>query len=186
MHSGYLIAFLLIFIEGPIITVIAGFLTSLDYFNFILILLIAISADFLADVMYYCIGRWGGRTVLKKLEKWTKFKDEQVERLESAFQNHAGKTLVIGKFTNFIGAAILVIAGIARVPFYKFVFYNLTTTVFKSFLLLCLGYFFGAAYENINSIFGYIAFITMAAFFIVIAVYWKKIIKYFYENSDRP
>ena len=163
---------------------IAGFLTSLGYFDFILILIVVIVADFLADVMYYLIGRWGGRKVLKKVEKWTKFKDKQVERLESAFKNHAGKTLVIGKFTNFIGAAILMIAGIARVPFYKFVFYNLSITILKSFLLLCIGYFFGEAYENINSIFGYIAFATILVFFIIMIIYWKKIIKYFYENPD--
>ncbi|MBU0731334.1 DedA family protein [Patescibacteria group bacterium] len=185
IQFGYWIAFLLVFIEGPIVTVIAGFLASLGYFNFVLILIIVIVADFLADVMYYLIGRWGGRPVLKRVERWTKFKDEQVDKLELAFKNHAGKTLIIGKFTNIIGAAILVIAGIARVPFYKFVFYNGSMTILKSFVLICLGYFFGSAYVNINSIFGYIAFGTIAVMFILMLIYSKKIIKYFYETPDR-
>lgn len=186
VQYGYWITFILVFIEGPIVTVIAGFLASLDIFNFSIILAVVITADFLADVMYFLIGRWGGRPVMKKVERWTKFRDAQVEKLEKGFQEHAGKTLVIAKFTNIIGAGILVVGGIARVPFYKFAFYMFVTTAFKSFVLLCLGYFFGAAYEGINSVFGYIALGTMAIFLIVFLVYWKKVIKYFYEDTDRP
>src|SRR3989338_6750213 len=55
----YLLLFPIVIVEGPIITVIAGFLSSLGQLNFFISYAIAVVGDVVGDCIYYALGFYG-------------------------------------------------------------------------------------------------------------------------------
>lgn len=143
----YIILFPAAVFEGPIVTIIAGFLASTGKINPTIAYAIIIIADLVGDTMYYAFGRWGRAGFIEK----------HVVRVEKHFGTHAGKTLMLGKLTHAIGVGVLFGAGVAKVPYGKFLWYNLVPTLPKTLALLIVGYYFGQAYPIISRYFDYTA-----------------------------
>jgi membrane-associated protein len=168
----YLFLFPVVVVEGPIITVIAGFLSSLGVFNIFIAYAVVVVGDIAGDVMYYAIGYYGRQRFVKRWGRFLGITLERVERLEKHFEKHTGKTLIIGKLSHGIGGVVLVAAGIARVPFRKFVWYNFIPTLPKSLILLLIGYYSGESYVRISSYLDYAAIGTTVAAVIFIVIYF--------------
>ncbi len=166
----YAIYFPITIIEGPIVTIVAGFLSSLGYLDFLIIYLMAILGDLIGDVILYSIGHFGSKKILKN-GKFLWIKSEQLVKIESHFQFHAGKTLLFGKWTQHLGTPILIASGMAKMPMNKFLTFNLAGTVPKVLIFLLIGYYFGQAYDKINNYLGY-ASISMAIAIILTVVYF--------------
>jgi membrane protein DedA with SNARE-associated domain len=121
-------------VEGPIITVIVGFLSSLGLLNIFIAYAVVVVVDIVGDTIYYELGYYG---IQRSVNRWGRFLGitlEHVERLEKHFEKHSGKTLIIGKLSHGVGAVVLVAAGIARVPFRKFIWYNFIRSLPKSLI----------------------------------------------------
>ena len=147
----YWVIFPIAIIEGPIVTILSGFLVSQGQLNFFLAFLTIILADLTGDVLYYMIGRFS-RKAAKAVHR---------NKLDNHFLEHGRKTLLIGKLAHGTGSIVLVAAGVARMPFAEFMLYNLLPTLPKTLILLIVGYYFGGAYNQINSSFDRIALVTL-------------------------
>jgi len=172
----YLVIFPLAVLEGPIITVIIGFFSSLGYFNFFLAYVVIVIGDLAGDALHYLIGRLGGQPFVEKWGRYLGVGASHLEALEKQFDRRGEKLLFIGKMTHGIGGAFLIAAGIIKMPFKKFMFSNLLATLVKSLLLLLLGFYFGQALTSINSYLQKIALITagVAAFAALLYFFYFK------------
>jgi len=150
LQYKYFAIFPLAFFEGPIITVIAGFLSSLGYLNFLVAYLVIVIADLTSDLIYFWLGEFGGRRFIAKRGRYFGIASKQAERLEKYFRRHSGKMLFLGKLLHGVGTVFLVAAGLAKMPFLKFIFYNSLATLLKSLILLVIGFYFGQAFATIN------------------------------------
>lgn len=137
--------------EGPVITVIAGFLASLGLFNFWLAYIIIVIGDLAGDALHYAFGRFGGRSFVGRWGKYLGVGPGQIETIEKQFAKRGDKLLFIGKMSHGIGGAFLVAAGLIKMPFDKFIFANMLATLIKSLILLLLGFYFGHALSAINT-----------------------------------
>jgi membrane protein DedA with SNARE-associated domain len=57
LHYKYLIMFVLMFFELPVVGFISAFLAAKGYFNFGMVYLLSISGDVAGDLLRYRIGR---------------------------------------------------------------------------------------------------------------------------------
>lgn len=146
----YGILFLLVAMEGPLITMVAGFLGSSHLINLYLAYFVIIVADVVSDMAYFGFGWWGGRKLENKYTSITKLDSSRLHKMQSFFLRHPKKAIVIGKLTHVVGVPILVMAGISRVKFWTFVFYDTAATIPKSLFFLVVGYYFGYASDVIN------------------------------------
>ena len=177
LQYKYLVLFPIVIIEGPIITVIAGFVASMSYMNFFITYGVVVAGDITGDAVYYAIGRWGRENFLDKWGKYIGLNPKKIALVERHFEKHGAGTLLIGKLTHGIGAIFLVVAGLVRMPFLKFISTNLFATLIKSLALLLIGYFFGQAITKINSILEFISAISVSIGIIVALaffVYYNK------------
>lgn len=170
----YFLLLPIVIVEGPIITVIAGFIVSLGFMNLIITYMVVVLGDVGGDIIYYAIGRWGREKFLQRWGKYIGFPIEKVVPVEKHFEKHGAKTLFIGKMAHGIGGILLVAAGLVKMPFLKFVSANFFATLLKSLVLLLLGYFFGQAMDNINSIFGFIGALSLGIGIIVIIIFFYR------------
>jgi membrane-associated protein len=175
----YLFLFPVVVVEGPIITVIAGFLSSLGIFNIFIAYGVVVVGDIAGDIAYYELGYYGGQRFVTRWGRFLGITLERVEQLEKHFEKHSGKTLIIGKLSQGIGGAVLLAAGMARVPLRKLVLYDFIPTLPKSLILLLIGYYTGESYVKISSYFDYAAIgtIVAAVIFIVILFMMRRVSK---------
>lgn len=146
----YLIIFPIAVLEGPLISIIAGFLTYAGYLNAYFAFLLLVLADLVGDSFYYSIGRFGRTGFIHKYGRYIGINEERVKNLEEQFTHHHWKIIAIGK-TQAIGSLILVAAGLANAPYKKFLQYNLLATIPKTALFILVGYFFGHGYQEITA-----------------------------------
>lgn len=165
-HGLWLLAPIAV-LEGPIITVIAGYLANIGAFNPVAAYIVVVVADLVGDVAFYFLGVTGMAWLPVSWRRKLGLSDERLSGLVDHFRAAGGRTLIAGKLTHTLGALALIAAGVARMPFLSFLWYNFVATLPKSLFFLLLGYTLGVAYKNVN---GYIFWFSLVP--TVLLIFW--------------
>jgi membrane-associated protein len=147
----YAILFLVIFMEtGFVVTpflpgdslLFAGgafaALGSLDLFLLAGLLTIAAVGG---DTLNYWIGSKLGERVYSSKVRW--IKKEYIDQTQAFFKRHGGKTIFLARFVPIIRTFAPFVAGIGKMPYGKFISYNLFGGISWVGLFIFAGYFFG-------------------------------------------
>lgn len=146
----YLLIFPISVAEGPIISILSGVLIARDILDPFIAYTLLLLGDLVGDTLYYCLGRYGGRPIVKKWGYLVKLKEEKMAALEHHFRHDAPKrTLFLGK-TQPWGSVILFAAGTAKMPYLKFLLINTAASIPKVLILVLLGYYFNEAYVSLD------------------------------------
>ncbi|WP_339111911.1 VTT domain-containing protein [Thioclava sp. GXIMD2076] len=137
-------------LEGPIVTVLASWLASNGAFDVVPLFFVLVAGDLIGDLGFYFLGRKGLGIVPPKWRHRLGLDGRRLRKMLRHFREKGGRTLIAGKITHSAGAAILVAAGISRMPIVPFFLYNLLATIPKTGALMALGYFMGSAYARID------------------------------------
>lgn len=112
---SYIIIFLLIIVEGPVVTISSSFLAASGYLNIFILYPLIVIADLLADIMWYFVGYLGKEKII---DRWGRFigltheRFRKLERLKNKFKTHQGKILFTAKITHAVGFPIFIAAGL--------------------------------------------------------------------------
>ena len=158
-------------VEGPIVTIIAGFLAAQGQMSLFGGFTVVIAGDFIGDTFYYFIGRWGRDPRVRRARHLLGLTDERIDLFEAHFLRHATKSLLAGKLSHGAGTLVLVAAGVARMPYGRFIALNMLATIPKSLILILVGYYFGAAYSAVAAYLDYIAIGTLVMAVVLVLMY---------------
>ena len=170
----YLILFPGILFEGPILTMIGGFLASPvggKVMNVGSVYVVAVLADLTGDVLYYSIGRFSGSRFVEKYRIFLGLTHERLLRLKHYFEKHGTKTIVLGKISHGLGWPAMVAAGSAGMPFGKFMSINTVVSLLKTVVLVALGYYYGKSMETLFKYVGW-AGVIITLLVLVTAIYF--------------
>jgi len=172
---GLLLLFPLAVIEGPIVTVVAGWLARLGYFRLEWAMLILILADLVGDSLLYGLGRAGPDVLPQKWRLKLGVTDERIAMVVEHFREKGGRTLLAAKLTHSFGFVALVAAGASRMSFPAFLGFNLIGTIPKTAFFLLVGYAVGEAHAAIDHWIGRASLgIAILGVTILSIWYWKK------------
>lgn len=148
---AYLAIFLLAIVEGPVVMTLSGFLLKLGYFSFWPLYVTLMAGDLAADTIWYSVGYYG-KSFVHKYGYLVGVTDQLIEKTTAAFHRHQNKILFLSKITMGLGFAlvILITAGIARIPFKKYLAFNAVGQFVWTAALMAVGYFFGTFYLVLN------------------------------------
>lgn len=99
-------------------------------------------AAILGDTVNYSIGKFLGPKVFH-YEDSRFFRKEYLQRTHEFYEKYGGKTIVIARFMPIIRTFAPFVAGIGRMAYLRFVFFNVTGGIFWIGSLLLAGYYFG-------------------------------------------
>ena len=162
---SYLILFPMVVVEGPVVTIISGFLVSLGFMDFIPTYLTIVTADLTGDFLYYCAGRWWLNKTYKGILNFFSIDMRVVRKLEAAIKKSRGPFLFFGKLSHALGGIILFAAGSAEIPIKEFLWFNFLATLPKSLILLAVGYYFGSTVSNFKK---YVDFTVLGLFILTL------------------
>ena len=143
-HWGLIILAPLAVLEGPIVAIVSGYLSRAGLLLLPQALVVLVLADLLGDVVLYLLGRRGRAGVALPWLARFGVTRRRLARVLRAFRARGARILVLGKLTHSAGFAVLLAAGMARMPFGQFLALNLLATLPKVGVFLWLGWWFGA------------------------------------------
>jgi membrane protein DedA with SNARE-associated domain len=151
--SRYAVVFVLCIVEGPVVMLTSGFLYRLGQFNLLPLYFSLVGGDFVADIAWYAVGRFGGLPLVKRFGHFFNITPEIIFKIEKRFKTYQNKILFISKITMGFGFALatLFVAGLLKVDFKKYALLNFLGGFVWTGLLLTFGYFFGNVYDSIPS-----------------------------------
>ncbi len=168
---GYFILFPLAAIEGPIVSLVVGFLIYLGYLKFLPAYAILLLGDLIPDTVYYYIGRFGNKR--KIMEKY----GSRLNLVEKLWREHGRKTMFFSKLAYGLSGLFLISAGLVKMPFRKFISYAFPVTLFQYGVIMTIGYFLGHSYQLAERYIQY-AYIIVAVVFIIFIISYILITKY--------
>jgi membrane-associated protein len=149
---AYAILFLIVFCEtglvvtpflpGDSLLFVAGTLAGAGSLNVHLLAVTLFTAAVVGDSLNYAIGHWTGPKVFRFENSWF-FKREYLERTHRFFERHGGKTIVLARFMPIIRTYAPFVAGIGRMRYPRFLFYNVIGALAWVGSLTYAGYWFG-------------------------------------------
>lgn len=168
----YFALFPLAAFEGPIISVVVGFLVSLGHFDFFPAYVVLIFGDLIPDTVYYYIGRLGdsGKLMQKYGSKFG-ILSKHFPLVEKLWRDHGKKTMFFSKLAYGLSTPFLISAGLVKMSYRRFISYALPVTLFQYAVLLTVGYYLGNSYITIAKYFKYAELVIAGAVVIFILAY---------------
>jgi membrane protein DedA with SNARE-associated domain len=133
----------LVLVEGPAATVLGGSLVGAGLALFWPILAIVIGADVLADSALYLLGRLGNRPRPARLLRRLGLREHRRARLTAALHGNLPRTVASAKLVDIAAVPAFLAAGLARIPYRRFVGWVAATSAVRAVVLLGLGVLFG-------------------------------------------
>ncbi len=137
-ETGLMVGF---FLPGDSLLFTAGLLCSsgvLDV-SFPILLVSLIIAAIIGDQTGYYIGRQMGDKLFTREESWF-FKPKYVQKTKEFYDRHGGKAIVLGRFVPIVRTFAPMIAGVAKLEYKTFVFYNVSGGIIWITSMLTAGY----------------------------------------------
>lgn len=130
------------FLPGDSLLFVAGALAAVGGMNIGVLLALLLVAAAGGNMMNYHIGRYVGPRVFK-WEDSLFFSQAALRKTEAFYEKHGGKTLVISRFLPLFRTFAPFVAGVGKMNYLRFCFYNLIGATLWVVSLLLMGYFFG-------------------------------------------
>ena len=145
-ESGLLIGALL---PGDSLLFTAGFLASQDILSLTLLLVITFVAAVAGDSVGYATGARYGHRIFKKADSIL-FNHKHIERAEAFYKLHGGKALILARFMPIVRTIAPLLAGVGKMPYRKFVSFNIIGAFLWAVGITSLGYFLGKSIPDID------------------------------------
>jgi membrane protein DedA with SNARE-associated domain len=160
-HLGYLVLVLLIAGEsagvplpGETALLTGGVLASRGDLSIELVIVLAAAAAIVGDNIGYAIGRAGGRRLILGPGPLQRQRTMLVERSEPFFARHGPKAVFLGRWFAGLRIAAAWMAGIARMPWPLFLFYNAAGGILWACTIGLLAYALGSSVDHLITTFG--------------------------------
>ena len=155
---GLAVLFVLVALEsfgvplpGETALIAAGVLAADGHYRIEAVIAVAALAAILGDNGGYWIGRTGGRRLLATAPVFRSFAPRLLPPAERFFARHGAKTVFLGRFVSLLRVTAAWLAGISRMPWWRFLAWNAAGGVVWAALVGAVSYWFGkAAAEAIN------------------------------------
>jgi membrane-associated protein len=138
-ESGLLIGF---FLPGDTLLFTMGFFAAQGHLPLTGVLAVIFLAAVIGDNVGYTIGRRLGPRLFKK-KSGIIFRSEYVERAESFYEKHGGKTIILARFVPVVRTFAPMVAGVGKMDRKRFVLFNVIGAAIWTLLVVLLGYWFG-------------------------------------------
>ena len=128
------------------------FLYKLGIFKFWNVLAVLFVGYIINGYFWYALGYWGGRKILEKWGPRFFLTKQRLEKLENYYRKHTTKALIITRITYGISSYVFIIAGIFKTKLRKFFWCNLVAAIVWIFMMVGIGYSFGASYAALSKL----------------------------------
>lgn len=151
VETGLLIGF---FLPGDSLLVTTGIVAFHAKWPLLLLLVTLCLSAIIGDSVGYAIGYRTGPRIFCREKSWL-FKKDHLMHAQRFYEKHGGKTIILARFMPILRTFAPVVAGVGRMDYRRFLFYNVIGGVGWVASMILLGYFLPTVIEPpLKSVFG--------------------------------
>jgi membrane protein DedA with SNARE-associated domain len=113
-------------LPGETVTLLGGYAAGSGHLNLAGVIAAASGGAMVGDSIGYWVGRRAGWLLLLRVGRWLRQSPEQMETLRIQFLNHAGKSVLLGRFVAVLRVLAGPMAGAVGMPYGRFLVFNCT------------------------------------------------------------
>lgn len=163
--------------SGTLLVASSAF-ASQGYFNIINIFIVAFVASIAGDNLSYWITRLYGKRILSKVKFINKIlNSHNFIIIEKSIKNHPGPFVFISRFEVVSTLVTNIICGLGKMPYRKFVVFEIAGSFANILFYSTLGYVFGNSWQAVNKLIGNFSILLFLLVILCVSLFWKKIIK---------
>jgi membrane protein DedA with SNARE-associated domain len=155
-HAGYPALMLLAFLEACCIPIpsevtfgFAGVLAFQGHLNLALVIVLGTIAELAGSLVSYGVGRSVERSVITRFGRYLLISEADVSRAERFLAGRGAWAIPVGRVLPFVRSFTSVVAGLTRVPLWRFVLLSLLGTAVYATLIASAGYGLGTAWHSV-------------------------------------
>jgi len=134
-------------------------------------ILVVIAAAIIGDSVGFEVGKKLGPRIMRT--KPLRNHQHRLTQAEKFLARRGGTAVFFGRFFAFFRATMPALAGIAHMPYRKFLFFNALGGIIWGAIFVSLGYAAGDSYKHVEKVVGKGAAIGFAAVVIALLLAWK-------------
>jgi membrane-associated protein len=138
-ETGLLVGF---FLPGDSLLFTVGVVAGAGDLNMVIVNLVLMAAAMIGDSTGYLIGRSTGPRIFNRPNSRL-FKREHLMRTHRFYEKHGGKTIIYARFVPIIRTFAAFVAGVAQMPYLRFVPFSVCGAAGWVALMTTLGYTLG-------------------------------------------
>ncbi len=138
-ETGLMVGF---FLPGDSLLFTAGALAAQGHLSIWTLNALLIAAAIVGDTVGYWIGRKAGPALFTR-PKSLLFNPKHLRRAHDFYEKHGGKTIILARFMPIVRTFAPVVAGMGRMEYHRFVFFNVFGGTLWVISMTLAGYFMG-------------------------------------------
>ncbi len=147
-------AFVGLVAPGESVVIVGGVIAGQGEISLIVLIGIVWTAAILGDTTSFFIGRRLGRGFILRHGPKFKIDEARLEQVESYFERHGGKTILIGRFIGLVRALAPFVAGSSGLAYRRFIPYSVIGCGLWSTTFCVLGYVFYESFDKVANVAG--------------------------------
>lgn len=182
---GYWVVFFGVMLEnaglpvpGETVLILSGFLAYHGEVRLSRAILTAIAGATTGDSLGYCLGRFGGGALYEKYARRFRILGRQYDRSQTLFLKYGHWAVFVGRFITGLRVFAGPLAGIFRLPYLRFLFFNFTGAVAWATTFGCLGFAFGSSWERlirvVKRLHWVLLVVGLIALLVAVVVYYRR------------
>lgn len=158
-------------VPGETAAIIGGVAASLGHVPLAAVLAVVIGAAIIGDSVGYEVGRKFGPRILsvKILEK----RRARLDDAQDFLRRRGGSAVFLGRWVAFFRAVMPALAGVARMPYPKFLVFNAAGGVVWGAVVVVAGFLAGQSYAKVEAVMGKGAALVVGGIVIIAIVVWQ-------------
>ena len=150
-------------LPGETVLIAFGVLASQGHYSIEWVIVTAAMGAIVGDNLgYWLIGRIGGRALFRRWRWLSQYADRVLPRAEALIERHGGKTVFLGRFVSILRYTVAWIAGLSRMGWWRFLFWNAAGGIAWATAVGLLAYYAGRAATDAIQRYGLYAVVGLA------------------------
>jgi len=147
---------------------------SQGYLSFFWVVVFGSLGNIVGDNIGYWLARYYGKQVLIKLGFRKMLESDNYMKVEQRFKRRPGLIIFITRFEVFANLAVNILSGLSKVPYRKYLFFEVTGEVVQVLLYCSIGYLVGDNWQLISKSINQLFLLLLFVVILFIVVFWRK------------
>jgi membrane protein DedA with SNARE-associated domain len=147
-------AFVGLVAPGESVVIVGGVIAGQGEISLLVLIGIVWTAAVLGDTTSFFVGRRLGRGFLLRHGPKVKIDESRLEQVESYFERHGGKTILIGRFIGLVRALAPFVAGSSGLAYRRFIPFSVIGCGLWATVFCVVGYVFYESFDKVANVAG--------------------------------
>jgi membrane-associated protein len=168
--------FLGLIVPGDLILALGGVYAAQRKMSLVLVIVVGSLAAIAGESIGFWLGRHFGVRVLRHLPFVGPRLSKVIEESQDYFRRHGGKTVAIGRYATAAGAFIPFTAGAGRMPYPRFLAFDVPAIIVWATGISIFGYYFGQNLSFVDKVLSRFGYGVLALFVLLVLgrFLWKR------------